>query len=224
MAQDHDISTTLTIYASIRMICSFKNHLTLMLIGVGLLTACAEERPPRSVTEMLENPNLLEATMVRCSEDRDATRYDAECINARQAVRQIEAKEEAARREDDEARSESKRQALRRTQAAAAQARRRTAEAERQRKEAEYLAQFGVAPPTEVQTTGDEAEMGNSPIAVIPESDENETLHSGPGDVLPATDGGNAPASSEQAEEESPSTDLGSIRDELQRRNDEEND
>lgn len=195
-----------------------------MLIGIGLLTACEEERPPRSVTEMLENPNLLEATMVRCSVDRDATRYDSECVNARQAASQIEAKEEAARRADDEARSESKRQALRRTQEAAAQARRRAAEAERQRIEAEYLAQFGVVPPSEIQNTDDEAEIGNLPIAVIPESGEDETLRSGPGDVLPATDGGNAPVISEQAEEELPSTDLGSIRDELQRRNGEEND
>ncbi len=204
--------------------CSFKNHLALMVIGVALLTACEQERPPRTVTEMLENPILLEATMVRCSEDRDATRYDAECVNARQAVSQIEAKEEAARREDDEARSESKRQALRRTQAAAAQARRRTAEAERLRKEAEYLAQFGVAPASEIQTTGDEVEMGNSPIAVIPEGDEHESSYPQSVDALPATDGGNAPVISAQPEEESPSTDLGSIRDELQRRNGEEND
>jgi hypothetical protein len=44
---------------------------------------------------------------------------------------------------------------------------------------------------------------------------------SGSGDVLPATDGGNAPGITVQPEEEPPATDLDSIRDELQRRNEE---
>jgi len=46
-------------------------------------------------------------------------------------------------------------------------------------------------------------------------------LSTGPGDVLPATDGGNAPGIAVQPEEEAPATDLESIRDELQRRNEE---
>jgi hypothetical protein len=191
---------------------------TLIIFGVALLAACAEEPVPRSTSEFLEKPIMLEAAMVRCSKDRTATRYDAECINARKAVKLIEAKEESARRADLDAQSESKRQALRRTQEAASQARRRAAENERLRKEAEYLAQFGVALPPEEMSLDEEPDVGNSPLAVIPEGVSNQTLSSGPGDVLPATDGGNAPGSAAVPEED-PKSELESIRDELQRRN-----
>ena len=195
-------------------------HLILIASGIGLLAACEGERPPRSATEFLENPIMLEAAMVRCSQDRIATRYDAECINAREAVKLIEAKEEAARRVDFELQSERKRQALRSTQEAAAQARRRAAEAQRMRKEAEYLAQFGVALPS--QSSFEEEEVvGNSPQAVIPERAEDQTLSTGPGDVIAATDGGNAPVSAIQPEGDEAETDLESIRNELQRRNEE---
>lgn len=196
-------------------------HLTLIIGGIGLLAGCEEEQPPRSTTEFLDNPIMLEAAMVRCSQDRSATRYDAECVNARRAVKQIEAKEEAARQAEFDARSKSKRQALRRTQEAAAQARRRAADAERLRIEAEYLAQFGVAPPREDQSSAVQVDSGNTPMAVIPDSGQAVELSSGPGDVLPATDGGNAPGIVIEPEEEAPATDLESIRDELQRRNEE---
>ena len=188
-------------------------HLVLIISGIGLLAGCEEELPPRSTVEFLENPIMLEAAMVRCSHDRNATRYDAECVNARQAVSQIEVKEEAARQADFDARSTSKRQALRRTQEAAAQARRRAAEADRLRIEAEYLAQFGVVPPREDQDSGS--------AAAIPDSEQPAESSSATGDVSQATDGGNAPGIAVEPEDEAPATDLESIRDELQRRNEE---
>jgi hypothetical protein len=190
------------------------------MLGVAFVAACEDDIPPRSTTEFVENPIMLEAALVRCSQDRAATRYDAECINARQAISQIEAKEEAARRSEHEERSESKRKALRRTQEAAAQARRRSAEAERLREEAEYLAQFGVVPSTESSIQETEPETGNVPQAVIPASDANNGMTSGRDNTLPATDGGNAPGSA-AGPEEKPASDLESIRDELQRRNEE---
>lgn len=194
--------------------------LTVLLVCTGLVVGCSQEKTPRSVTEFLENPIMLEAAMVRCSQNRDATRYDAECINARQAVGQIEAKEEASSRVDLEARSAAKRQALRRTQEAVAQARRRASEAERLREEAEYLAQFGVVPLKEGESAGDDAQIGNSPQAVIPESRVANANVTGNGQgVSPATDGGNAPVSAQDPESEK--TNLESIRDELQRRNEE---
>ena len=49
--------------------------------------------------------------MVRCSRNRAESKYDAECINARDAVRRIEAKEEAERRAALEESSERKRRA-----------------------------------------------------------------------------------------------------------------
>jgi hypothetical protein len=198
-------------------------HLALIFGGFGLLAGCVEERPPRSTAEFIESPILLEAAIVRCSQDRKATRYDAECVNARQAIRQIEVKEEDARKAEFDARSQRKRKALRRTQEAAAQSRQRAAEAERLRIEAEYLAQFGVTPPREDQNPGSDANVGNLPAAVVQESEQPAELSSGSGDASLATDGGNAPGVSVEPEGEAPATDLESIRDELQRRNEEGN-
>jgi type II secretory pathway pseudopilin PulG len=196
-------------------------HTLLIVSGIGLLAACSEEQPPRSVDQFMANPIMLEAAIVRCSENRDATRYDPECVAARQASQLIEARDEAARRAEQEARSEVKRQAFRRTQEAAEQARRRAAEAERLRKEAEYLAQFGVAPPAEDQSKSSDPLTGNTPVAVIPNSTEQPEATSRRGDTVRATDGGNAPSSESSPESEEPATDLESIRNELQRRKDE---
>ena len=195
-------------------------QLLVTILGVGLLTGCGQDLVPRSTTEFLENPLMLEAAMVRCSQDRSATRYDAECINARQAVAQIEAKEEAARRAEHEARSDIKRQALRRTQEAAAAARRRAIESERLREEAEYLAQFGVVPTSSNEPQERETDAGNSPLAVIPPAKYNGGVSSGSGDSVPATDGGNAPVSAAEPEDNA-ATDLSAIRDELQKRSEE---
>ena len=191
----------------------------LTLFSIGLLAGCEGERRSRSTTEFIENPIMLEAAMVRCSQDRSATRYDAECVNARQAVSTIEAEKEAERHAELEARSESKRRALRRAQTAAAQARRRAAESESLRKEAEYLAQFGVALPADDRTRVGEADTGNTPVAVISESSESAVISAGSGDAVQATDGGNAPGSVAIPEEDDTKSDLDSIRDELQRRN-----
>ena len=198
-----------------------RRHLTLIIGGIVLLAGCEEEQPPRSTVEFLDNPIMLEAAMVRCSQDRAATRYDAECVNARQAVQQIEVKEEVVRQAEFDARSTRKRQALRRTQEAAALARRRAADAERSRIEAEYLAQFGVAPPREEQSSAVQVDSGNTPMAVFPDSGQAVELSSGSGDVLPAPDGGNAPGITVEPDDDAPASDLESIRDELHRRNEE---
>ena len=172
------------------------SRLTTLLLGAVFLAGCADEAPPaRSVTEFIENPILLEAAMVRCSRDRRESRYEQECINAREAVNRIEAKEEELRRAELEARSESKRRALRRMQEAQAEARRRAEEAERLRREAEYLAQFGVLPPSDDETEKDDLPAGNVPLAVVPET-ETEAEAPPPqasGEMLPAGDGANAP-------------------------------
>ena len=180
---------------------------------------CVKEPPPRSVSEFVENPILLEAAMVRCSADRNSTRYEAECINAREAVKRIEAKEEAARRAEFEKQSAEKRRALRRAQEAAAAARRRAAEQEKRRREAEYLAQFGVPMPVD---GGDEqeAELGNSPLAVLPDPEQQPGVKAATNDSAPVvgTDA-NRPVS--QIEPEQPGetkSDLDAIRDELKRR------
>lgn len=114
---------------------------------------------------------LLEAAMVRCAEDRVSSKYDIECVNARQAAASIQAKEEAARAEELEARSEAKRRAVRQAQEAAAEAQRRALEEEERRKNEEYIAQFGEPPPVQTDEQ-DPLEQGNLPVAVIPDAEE----------------------------------------------------
>ena len=189
---------------------AFYTQITLILGGLSLLAACSEEPPPRSVGEFIEKPLMLEAAMVRCLQNRTETRYDAECVNARQAAQQIEAKEDEARSAELEARSESKRLALRRTQQAAMQARRRANENARLREEAEYLAQFGVAMPGEGVTPEDGQQNGDTALTLIPAGSEQRQ---GPvGDIQPvndgaASDGGNAPMSTTTPDEDEPQTD-----------------
>ncbi|MFQ6004783.1 MAG: EexN family lipoprotein [Woeseia sp.] len=133
-------------------------RLTIICGGFGLLVGCAREPPPRSVAEFLENRILLEATMIRCGENRNMSKYEADCVNAREAINRIAAEEQRARRAELEAQSERKRKALRRTQQAAAEARRRAAEERRRREEAEYLGVFEDLPPGEQGGTDGETE------------------------------------------------------------------
>jgi len=206
------------------------------MLGCLFVAACDEEPQPRSIEEFVDDPLLLEAAVVRCSRNRNETRYDAECINAREAVKRISAAEEAERRARLERESERKRQALRRTQEAAAEARRRAEEARRRREEAEYLAQFGEVPPEKSDT--EQGGAANLPGAIIPPAPDAASAEdrSGYSDAAaPAVDGGNAPAAgpasgtgtatepvpeteSETAVADGPA-DLGDIRDELRRRN-----
>jgi hypothetical protein len=188
-----------------------------MLCGLAVLYGCADKVTSPSVQDCLADPIALEAAMVRCAANRAETRYDAECVNARQAVSVIEARKDRERRDLFEAESAAKRAALRRTQQAAAEARRRAKEAERQRREAEYLAQFGESPPPEeldgeVYDT-DETAI-NAPGAVLPPAPE--LAPSGGSEVAPAVDGGNAPAVQAR-----PTDDLNAVREELRRRSEE---
>jgi hypothetical protein len=202
----------------------------LLLIVLAVASGCVKEPPPRTVSEFVDDPILLEAALLRCTENRAESRYEAECINVREAVKQVEAKQQAAQREELELLSQRKRENLRRTQQAAAEARRRAREAEERRKEAAYLAQFGELPPAE-DTTPDELQ-GNAPIALVPDAPPEATQRDQSVPALP-TAGSNAPvsesapvesASAEPVEQElapQPTPDLSTIRDELKRRNEE---
>lgn len=128
-------------------------RLAFICAAISLLASCAEDPPPRSVAEFLDNRILLEATMVRCSENRNMSKYEAECVNAREAINRIAAEEEKARRAEIEAQFERKRRALRRTQEAAAEARRRAAEERRRQEEAAYLGVFDDGMPAAENAT-----------------------------------------------------------------------
>jgi len=192
-------------------------RVTIWAAAAALLTACSQPPPPRTVQEFVDNPLVLEAALVRCAQNRSETRYEAECVNAREANKLVTAREEAERRAAFEEQSERKRQALRRAQEAAAEARRRAADAQRRREEAAYLAQFGQLPPEHSEASPDPV-TDNVPIAVIPEpatTPAPDTSYSEPL-AAPPSDASNAPV----AEKEAPG-DLNEIRDELRRRNEE---
>ena len=171
--------------------------------GLFLLAACAEEQPPVSASQFMENSRLLEATMVRCARNRSETKYDAECVNARDAVNRLEAANERDRRKQLEAQSERKRQALRRTQEAAAEARRRRLEAQRLREEAEYLGLFEEVPAANGtgQVVAPTSNQAMPAITTAPAPVTGEAARSIDGDVAPQT-----------------ATDLNAIREELRRR------
>ena len=170
-----------------------------------LLAGCAEEPPPRSVGEFLENRILLEATMVRCGQNRNESKYEAECVNAREAINRIATQEERARRKDLQAQFERKRKSLRRTQEAAAEARRRAAEARRRREEAEYLGIYPDMPP------GTEPDGALPPGSSVDSGNLDQTQDSG--------EVGQAAADATPPEGEV-GQDLEAIREELRRRQD----
>ena len=193
----------------------FTRRLVFYCSCLGLLVGCAEEPPPRSVEEFLENRILLEATMVRCGENRNESKYEAECVNAREAINRIAAEDQRARRAELEAQSERKRRALRRTQEAAAEARRRAAEARRRREEAEYLGIFDDLPPDEQHEALVQSGAVEDPDSAPPEVGVNE----------PAPD--SEPPRDEQPPGDTESDgkvgqDLDAIREELRRRQESE--
>ena len=181
-------------------------RVTICLFGLGALAACSEPPPPVSVAEFMENPRLLEATMVRCGQNRSEMKYEAECVNARDAVNRLERSEERARRAELEAQSERKRQALRRTQEAAAAARRRALEAQRRREEEEYLGIFD-DPNSTAQPEADAAATvsapPNAPTATVEPVPEPET---------------EAVEEVVEAPPQAPASDLDAVREELRRR------
>jgi hypothetical protein len=184
-------------------------QITYLLAAMLVLVACgADQPPPRSVNQFVEDPILLEAAMVRCSRDRAQLRYDQECMNAREAVNLVEAREQEVRRAELEARSEAKRRALRRRQEAQAEAMRLAEEERRRREEAEYLAQFGVLPPPDDGQDAEALPEGNVPLVVIPESEQSDTTASS-GESVPAGVGSNAPVAETEPAEDSSGNDTG---------------
>jgi len=152
--------------------------------------------------------------MVRCAQDRSQKKYDAECVNAREAANRLAVRDEEARRKELEAQFERKRRALRRTQEAVAEARRRADEERRRREEAEYLGIYEPAAtddaavaalpaqPPEMHSQTSQGQLpGNQPGVVVEPSSADVTQDA------PLASGG----------------DINAIREELKRRQDEGN-
>lgn len=184
---------------------------------VALLGGCADDAPPPTVEDYLDDRILLDAAMARCGLNRLEMKYEADCVNAREASNRIARAEEAERRKALEAQSDRKRAALRRAQEAADEARRRAADAERARREAEYLSLFeasgdgdqaiegaAAAPPEPALPGGElatDSSVTTEPAAPAPES--IDPVEAPPTDAAPGT-----------------GTDLEAIREELRKRND----
>jgi hypothetical protein len=182
---------------------------TICLIATGLFSACSKEQPPVSVTEFMENPRLLEATMVRCGQNRTEMKYEVECVNAREAVNRLERAEERERRAHLEAQSERKRKALRATQEAAAAARRRAEEEQRRREEAEYLGIFDAAPGGDVDAVPRQ-DVGTVPVDVQAAANAPAAAVEPAAEPLPEETAGD--------DDEVSASDLAAIREELRRR------
>lgn len=194
-------------------------RVTLASLSLGWLAGCSKEPPPPSVEAFIEDPILLDATMVRCVASRNSINYDPECVNAREAVERIAAVEQQARRAALEAESERKRDALRRAREAADQARRDAEERERLRQEAELLG-LVLVPET--------PESAASATDALPEDASVGAARVTVGEVPPAhagamieADGVDAPgrAAPDPASGAAPvTTDLGEIREQLEQR------
>ena len=128
---------------------NIKRPIAVSALALAFLVGCSEPPPPPSVAELLADPVLLDATMVRCLQQHDGTNYAPECINAREAAGQLALAAERARQAELEAESERKREALRRAQEAADAARQQALALAEQRETAEYL---GLLPPATVTT------------------------------------------------------------------------
>ena len=123
---------------------------TCTLAALAAIAGCGEPPPPPSIAELLADPVLLNATMVRCLEQHERTNYAPECINARDAAGQLAVAAERARQAELEAQSERKRQARRRAQEAADAARQQALALEKERAAAAYL---GLLPAAEAESS-----------------------------------------------------------------------
>jgi hypothetical protein len=213
-------------HIGVAMAATNRSSIAVLVFVLSALAACGEEPAPHSVGEFIEDPILLEATMVRCGQDRAASRYEPECINARDAAGAMaKAREEASRREL-ETESERKRQALRRAQEAAAAARRRVQEAQRKKEEAEYYGEFDPLPreeqvpgtPDDTDRDREEREPVDPPAASTPPASAiaaDAAAQPEPEVSLPVSDDASASDPATAA-----GTDLEGVREELKRRQD----
>lgn len=186
------------------------------------LFGCAEEPPVTTVEDFLQNRILLDAAMARCSIDRDRTRYEADCVNAREASKRIALEEEAERQRVLEAQSERKRLALRRAQQAADDARRRAAEAEQARRDAEYQAMFEPADDAApVITTTDSGASVGAATSAPGVTEPGSATSTGTAPVPTATEaaGQDGTVTPEPVDRDGAATaDLETIREELKKR------
>lgn len=83
----------------------------------GLLVACGDEPPARSVDDFMSDSAGLQATLLRCRDGGFEAERDPECVNARQAAERLGAQQEEDKRAEREAEFERQRDVLRQREA-----------------------------------------------------------------------------------------------------------
>jgi hypothetical protein len=79
----------------------------LVAAAIVVVVACSQELPPRTAIELMQDPAVRDAVLLRCNQLQGAALRDAECRNVREAVDRLAAEEqenqaEGTRREVDE--------------------------------------------------------------------------------------------------------------------------
>jgi hypothetical protein len=116
---------------SLRTVAGCIATAALFVIGsIVLLSACSQELPPRTAIELMADPAVREAVLLRCSQLQRAALRDAECRNVREAVERLAA-------EEQESQTEQAQQEVNESFEKAREARRAREERERLRRQAE---------------------------------------------------------------------------------------
>jgi hypothetical protein len=63
----------------------------LVIAGALLLGACSQDLPPRSALELMRDPAVRDAVLLRCNQLQGSALRDAECRNVREAVDRLAA-------------------------------------------------------------------------------------------------------------------------------------
>ncbi|MEL7537399.1 MAG: EexN family lipoprotein [Pseudomonadota bacterium] len=180
-------------------------------IGVAFVTlvvGCAKEPQPRTVSDFLDDPIGLEATLARCNANRSRTRGEPECKNAREANKRLAADREAELQARFEAESQRKLEQIRARNEAAEAARRRAEEAARLREELAYEQQFQAGPD-------------DDPSGAVP-APSGEVVGAPAGDIAqPITEQPVDDADEPPAGNDPEAASLDELREELDRRNQE---
>jgi hypothetical protein len=100
-----------------------------VVAGFALLGACSQELPPRTALELMQDPAVRDAVLLRCNQLQGAALRDAECRNVREAVDRLAA-------EEQENETEEAQQEVTESFEKAREARRAREEHERRRREA----------------------------------------------------------------------------------------
>jgi hypothetical protein len=67
----------------------------LLIAGAIVFVACSQEIPPRSALELMRDPSVRDAVLLRCNQLQGAALRDTECRNVREAVDRLAAEHES---------------------------------------------------------------------------------------------------------------------------------